>query len=73
YPPVRVCYQCPNIPDSYRGNVTKMTAFSDATLAIDTNASVTTVKYDITGNAVETGVSCCRLKTYEYDLANGYA
>ncbi len=56
-----------------RGNVTKVTSFSDATLETDANASVTTTKYDIAGNAVEAGVNCCRKKTFEYDKTNEYA
>jgi RHS repeat-associated protein len=62
-----------NATTDFRGNVTKVTSFSDATLATDSNASVSTTKYDIAGNAVEAGVNCCRKKTFEYDKANEYA
>jgi RHS repeat-associated protein len=73
-PPVRVCDQCPNIPETFRGNVTKVIAFPDTSLPdSDPKNSVSTMKYDITGNVVEAGASCCRLKVWTYDLANGYA
>ena len=70
-----ICDQCPiyNPATAYRGNVTKVTAFADATLASDPNAVITTMKYDITGNVIETGASCCKEKSWTYDLANGYA
>ncbi len=57
----------------FRGNVTKITAFSDATLASDPNASVSTVKYDIAGNVTESSSSCCELKTTQYSNTNHYA
>jgi RHS repeat-associated protein len=57
----------------FRGNVTKVTSFSDATLETDSNASVTTMKYDIAGNEVEAGVNCCRKKTWEYVKENEFA
>lgn len=74
-PPSYECDQCSNYDPNtaYRGNVTKVTAFSDAALETDANAVVSTSKYDITGNVVEAGVSCCRRKAWTYDLANGYA
>ncbi len=54
-----------------KGNVTKVTSFSD--VSTDTTASISTTKYDMTGNAVEAGVSCCRRKIWEYVKANEYA
>ncbi|MGH9949210.1 MAG: hypothetical protein ACRD6X_18725, partial [Pyrinomonadaceae bacterium] len=57
----------------FRGNVTKVTAFSDAALTTDANASVSTLKYDITGNVVESASSCCELRETEYAVGNYYA
>jgi RHS repeat-associated protein len=57
----------------YRGNVTKVTAFSDATLASDSNADVKNYEYDIAGSIVSATLSCCSLKTFAYDKANEYA
>ncbi len=57
----------------YRGNVTKITAFADATLETDSNAVVTTMKYDIAGNTVESGASCCKEKEWIYVKENEYA
>ena len=56
-----------------RGNVTKITAFVDPTNNSDPNASVTTFKYDITGNTTEASLNCCNIKTWQYDAANQYA
>lgn len=69
-----ICYNNVSV-NNYRGNVTKVTAFSDATLTTDTNASVKAMKYDITGNVVESSGGCsCDLTTIEYDDAdNMYA
>lgn len=66
---------CPNYDPAamFRGNVTKITSFSDASLASDPNASVRTMKYDITGNVVEASMSCCNVKTLEYSAATHYA
>ncbi len=69
------CWEVPLYAEEtlFRGNVTKITAFSDATLAADPNASVSTMKYDITGNVTESSSSCCELKTTQYVVANQYA
>ena len=59
---------------NFRGNITKVTAFSDATQSTDPNASVNTLAYDKTGNIVrQSGVSCCSVKNIEYAAANQYA
>lgn len=58
----------------YRGNVTKVTAYSDATIeGTDLNAVISTTKYDILGNPVSAGVNCCNLKTWAYTANNHYA
>lgn len=57
----------------YRGNITRVTAFSDATLSADPGAAVTTTKYDVAGNKVEIGASCCKQKAWEYSKINEYA
>lgn len=58
---------------AYRGNVTKVTAFADATLATDPNVDISDREYDIAGNLVSATLSCCQLKTIAYDKANEYA
>ncbi|MCC7307050.1 MAG: RHS repeat protein, partial [Acidobacteria bacterium] len=69
------CWEVPLYLEAtrFRGNVTKITTFSDATLPVDQNASVSTMKYDITGNVTESSSSCCELKTTQYVVANQYA
>lgn len=62
-----------NSATDYRGNVTKVTSFADATNSNDPNKHVTTIKFDITGNVVEASLSCCNVKTIEYSSANQYA
>lgn len=56
-----------------RGNLTKITRFVDPYNNNDPNASVDTMKYDMTGNVVEASASCCDLKTWEYAATNHYA
>lgn len=60
---------------NYRGNLTKVISFPDASSADnDPDNDVITMRYDITGNVVEEkGLSCCSIKTWTYDAANGYA
>ncbi|MFN0139554.1 MAG: RHS repeat domain-containing protein [Pyrinomonadaceae bacterium] len=51
----------------YRGNVTKIIAFPDTSASeTDPNNSVTTMKYDVAGNTVESGASCCKEKEWIY-------
>ncbi len=57
----------------YRGNITKVTSFSDATLASDPNADVTNHNYDIAGSVVSSSLSCCNLKTFGYSKDEEYA
>lgn len=58
---------------NYRGNITKVTSFADATNANDPDKSVKNIKYDITGNIIEVPLSCCNVKTIEYSATNQYA
>lgn len=61
---------------AYRGNLTKVTGFADATLTTDPNADVTDYEYDIAGNTVAATLSCCQLKTIDYGATyaeTGYA
>lgn len=61
---------------AYRGNLTKVTRFSDATLVSDPNADVSEYNHDIAGNLVSATLSCCNLKTIEYGATfadTGYA
>ena len=50
----------------YRGNVTKVTQYSNAAVENDPNASVTKMGYDTVGNVVKANVNCCQLKTWTY-------
>ena len=70
-----VCEDVPNYDSShnYRGNLTSVTAFSNPSIESDPDASVKTMKYDITGNVVEASMSCCHVKTIEYNSVNQYA
>ena len=61
------------IQDRIKGNLTKVTNFADASIVNDPNASVTTTKYDVLGNADEAGVNCCRQKVWEYLKSTEYA
>ncbi len=58
---------------AYRGNVTKVTGFSNAALTSDANADVKNFNYDIAGNLVSATLSCCSLRTYIYEKASEYA
>ncbi|MFN0140736.1 MAG: RHS repeat domain-containing protein [Pyrinomonadaceae bacterium] len=58
----------------YRGNVTKVIEFPDTSAPdSDPNNVIKTVKYDIAGNAVESGASCCKEKEWTYVKENEYA
>jgi RHS repeat-associated protein len=62
-----------NSSTKYRGNITKVTAFSNAALTSDPDASVTTTKYDIAGNEVETVANCCVKVAWGYSKSTEYA
>lgn len=55
----------------FRGNVTKVTAYSDAAGA--SGAIAQTKRYDTTGNLVAESASCCELRNYDYTVATQYA
>lgn len=57
----------------YKGNATKVTAYSNATLATDPNASETVMKYDMLGNSTEASLNCCNVKTWLYEKLTEYA
>lgn len=57
----------------YRGNLTKVTRFADATITTDPNADVTDFNYDIAGSLVSATLSCCNLKTITYSKDEEYA
>ena len=52
----------------YRGNVTTVTTYPDATTT--TGAISNTTKYDIAGNVTTTEVDCCQSKSFTYSTAN---
>jgi RHS repeat-associated protein len=58
---------------AYRGNVTTVRAYSDAQTPAAGTTTVSTVRYDILGNAVEQTVNCCRKKTFDYTAAYHFA
>jgi RHS repeat-associated protein len=58
---------------AYRGNVTKVTRFSDATLTTDPNAEINNYNYDIAGSPVESTLNCCQVKTISYHKDSEYA
>jgi RHS repeat-associated protein len=69
------CYQYEQIsaydPNSiFRGNVTKVTNYSEVTNTSLGGAIPQTKQYDTTGNLVAESASCCQLKTYLYDDPN---
>jgi RHS repeat-associated protein len=77
-PEITVTDYC-NIYDTFsnaRGNLTKITSFSeiyDVNNANADNASISKQKYDITGNPVEASLSCCKTKIWEYSKDTEYA
>jgi hypothetical protein len=64
-PPLRICDQCPvyNSSTQYRGNVTKVTNYSDA--ANPATSISSTNEYDITGNLIKASTSCCQQTSYQ--------
>ncbi len=56
---------------NYRGNVTKVTNYSDAQNSV--GAIANTNGYDITGNLVKASTSCCQQTSIEYNASNFYA
>lgn len=72
-----VCETCSNYDPNttYRGNLTKVISFPDTSYTDnDSRNDVVSMQYDITGNLVkETGLSCCGIKTWQFDSTYGYA
>jgi RHS repeat-associated protein len=62
-----------NSATNYRGNITKVTSFVDVANDNDPNASVSKMKYDITGNVVQSTLNCCNLQIVEYSADYEYA
>jgi RHS repeat-associated protein len=54
-----------------RGNITQVTTYADGTNL--TGAITETRRYDITGNMVKTGTSCCEETTFNYTSDTQYA
>jgi RHS repeat-associated protein len=58
----------------FKGNVTKITRYADASASSDPKALETTYKYDMLGNVLEAGgLGCCNEKTWEYTAAYQFA
>lgn len=58
---------------THRGNLTKVTSFADPTNDSDPDKTITTMKYDVVGNLIETGADCCKERSWEYTNSNYYA
>ena len=67
--------EVPNADPRYyfRGNLTKVTSFANAMIPSAADDSVRVMEYDMTGNVIKASMSCCNVKTIEYDPANQYA
>ena len=52
----------------YRGNVTSVTTYPDATST--SNAITHTTKYDIAGNVMSAQIDCCQSQSFTYSSAN---
>jgi RHS repeat-associated protein len=65
-----VCnYYNPYNPETdYRGNVTSVTTYPDATTT--TGAITSTATYDIAGNVMTTQADCCQSQSFTYSSAN---
>lgn len=72
-PATWVPVEVPNADPRYysRGNVTTVTSFANAELMSD--PSIKSIGYDMTGNVIKASMSCCNVKSIEYDPVNEYA
>jgi RHS repeat-associated protein len=63
---------CPYIPATdFRGNITQTTTYADALNL--TGAVTKTRRYDVAGNLVTAGESCCEQTSFEYSVDTQYA
>lgn len=72
----QVCFPRPvyNPATAYRGNVTKIISFPDTSKpANDAGNPVSTMKYDVVGNMIESLSDCCDLNEEDYVVGNHYA
>ncbi|MBK8151365.1 MAG: RHS repeat protein [Acidobacteria bacterium] len=69
------CFSIPGYDSTtgYRGNVTEVKQFADATNENDPLAKTDVMKYDNVGNLREATVSCCQQRKWTYSSANKYA
>jgi RHS repeat-associated protein len=58
---------------NYRGNVTQVKTYADATNPTEATAVVETSSYDINGNMVIASTSCCQQTSFNYTVATKYA
>lgn len=74
-PPETICYptQIYDATTAYRGNVTKVTAWANPSDDEDPDRSINNLEYDITGNLIKSTMSCCEIKTIQYDDDYHYA
>jgi hypothetical protein len=67
-------YVCPyNSSTDYRGNVTQITSYANATPETPTDPVTETRGYDVTGNLVTASTSCCQQTSFNYTTDTQYA
>jgi RHS repeat-associated protein len=60
-------YYCPyNSATDYRGSVTQVTSYANATPATPTGPITETRRYDVTGNLVTASTACCEETSFRY-------
>ena len=57
----------------YRGNITQLKTFADAANLDQSTAVVETRSYDMTGNMIKAGTSCCQETSFDFTTATHYA
>jgi len=74
-----VCTEyCPGVPifnpsTNYRGRVTQITNYANASTEPAMGPVIETRRYDVTGNLVKIGTACCEQTTYEYNINTQFA
>jgi len=62
-------YVCPYLSSTdYRGNVTQVTSYANATPVTPTGAMTETRRYDVTGNLVTASTACCEQTSFNYTI-----
>ncbi|MGZ8844876.1 MAG: RHS repeat-associated core domain-containing protein [Pyrinomonadaceae bacterium] len=67
-------YVCPyNSATDYRGNVTQITSYANATPTTPTEPITETRRYDVTGNLVTASTACCEQTSFNYTVDTQFA